>query len=76
MIIPLMDYNTCKILAISADQIRDIMEGCEVKANRSYPYSDVHIVNESRGIDRVVRVVESKAYIERQIEESKHAKVE
>lgn len=73
MIIPLMDFKTCKMIAVNSKHVQEITEGSEKGVKLDYPYSDVHIVNPEKHIDRVVRVVESKDYIERRLEEAKNA---
>ena len=73
MIIPLMDFKTCKMIAVNSNHIQEITEGSEKGAKLDYPYCDVHIVDPKKHIDRIVRVVESKGYIERRLEEAKNA---
>ena len=82
MIIPLMDFRTCKMVGVESKDIYSIYEGVERgrygndSATRDYPFSDVRIKNDAKDIDRIVRVVESKSYIERRIEECKNAEDE
>jgi len=72
--IHLMNVKTCKDVLVPEDKIADISEGTVRSKERDYPYSDVHIVDTDAGYDYVIRVVESKKYIENLIKEKQDAK--